>query len=425
VSGSQGKSRAGKLALLTGAAALALCAAQSAQASGFVNQSQSTVYNGSAYAGYAAPGGSSPSAMFLNPVIITQFRAFTTENNFSYVAPNTKISGVGLAGGADSGDIGRNALVPASYAVLPLNSQWFLGVAFNAPFGLATKPDIPWGGQMNSLTTKARTYNLTPSLAYAFSDTLSLGLGVQMQRMDVRFLAAAAPVPGAPAAGIEGDGWGFGVTAGLTWKPLAGTSIGVGYRSRIDQKLEGEYVGALAPFGAISGTLKLPDRLNVSLRQSISRDFDLLASAEWQGWGRIGTAILRGPGVPFAPLQALAFEYDDGWFFALGGEYRWSSALTLRGGLAYEISPISTAIRSTRLPDNDRIWLSAGFSYQMNERFAVNGSFSHVMVKDADIVIAAPQPPYVGSSKSYVNIVSLGVTSKWGSSAASPVVAKY
>ncbi len=58
----------GLKAALAGSAAIAALAitAGSAQAGGFINQSQSTVYNGTAYAGYAAPG-RSPSAMFLNP----------------------------------------------------------------------------------------------------------------------------------------------------------------------------------------------------------------------------------------------------------------------------------------------------------------------------------------------------------------------
>lgn len=412
---------AARAALSVGAIGLA----GAAQAGGFINQSQSTVYNGTAYAGYAAPG-SSPSSMFLNPATITAFSRITTENNFSLVMPNTKINGTGFAGTTGSGDIGQDALVPASYAIVPLSDRLFLGVAFNAPFGLTTKPDIPWGGQRNSLTTKARTYNLTPSLAYKVSDSVSIGLGVQIQYFDAKYLAAAANIAAPPVAGFEGDGWGFGATAGVTWTPVAGTAFGLGYRSRIDQAIEGKYVGVLFTGQTLKSTIKLPDRVNLSVRQAVSKDIDLLASVEWQGWGRIGTSALKGVGVSPA-LPGLPFEYKDGWFFALGGEYRWSPALTLRAGLGYELSPVTDRVRTTRLPDANRTWLSAGFSYELSDRFTINASYSHIFIKDAPIAIAASATtaPYVGTSKAFVDIVSFGVTSRWGSAAPGVLVAKY
>lgn len=399
----------------------------SAQAGGFINQSQSTVFNGTAYAGYAAPG-SSPSSMFLNPATITAFGRITTENNFSLIMPVTKINGVGVAGAVGSGDIGQDALSPASYAVAPLSDRLFFGLAFNAPFGLTTKPDIPWGGQLNSLTTKARTYNLTPSLAYKVTDTLSVGLGVQGQFFKAKFTGATSAGATPTIAGFQGDGWGFGVTAGVTWQVAPGSVIGVGYRSRINQSISGEYLadGPLAALNgsAIKGTLRLPDRLNISLRQTVTPALDLLASAEWQGWGRIGTARLKGPLVGAAPagLQAIPFEYKDGWYFALGGEYAWSAALKLRAGVAYELSPVKTAVRTTRLPDNNRLWLSTGFSYDVSERFTVNGSYSRVMVKDAPINIASPA--YAGEAKAHVDILSMGLTTRWGGSAPA-VLARY
>lgn len=394
--------------------------AGAAHAGGFINQSQSTVYNGMAYAGYAAPG-ASPSSMFLNPATITAFSRITTENNFSIVMPNTKINGTGPGGNTrGSGDIGQDAFVPGSFAVVPLSDRLFLGVAFNAPFGLTTKPDAGWGGQFNSSTTKARTYNLTPSLAYKLSDTVSIGLGLQIQYFEAKYLSAA---PFAPfVAGFEGDGWGFGATAGLTWTPVAGTAFGLGYRSRIDQAIEGKYVGLLFTGQTLKSTIKLPDRVNLSVRQAVSKDLDLLASVEWQGWGRIGTSALKGVGVS-AALPGLPFEYKDGWFFALGGEYRWTPALTLRAGVGYELSPVTDRVRTTRLPDNNRTWLSAGFSYELNQRFTINASYSHILVKDAPIAIAAPA--YVGTSKAFIDIVSLGVTTRWGATAPGVLVAKY
>jgi long-chain fatty acid transport protein len=411
---------------LASVAAVSLIAATGAQAGGFINQSQSTVFNGMGYAGYAAPG-TSPSAMFLNPATMTEFRRFTTENNFSGVFPVTKITGTGATGSSTpSGDIGQDALVPASYFIMPLNESLSVGLSINSPFGLTTKPDLPWGGQLNSTTTKARTYTFTPSVAYKLSDSLSLGFGIQAQYFSATFLSdytVSVPNTAVNNAGVKGDGWGYGVTAGLTWKPMAGTAIGIGYRSRIDQKIEGNYVfsgGSLAAYNnsPISGTLKLPDRLNLSIRQMITPEWDVLGSVEWHNWSRIGTAPLSGPDVPYVSdpsrypsLGSIKFNYKDAWFFAIGSEYKWSKDLTVRGGVAYELSPVTTEVRTTRLPDNNRLWLSTGASYKLTELFTMNASYSRVMVKDANISIASPA--YTGQSKAHVDILSLGLMTRW------------
>lgn len=416
------------MASAAGSALLAMSA--SGQAGGFINYYQSTTFLGTSFAGSGAPGWS-PSGMFYNPATMTEFKGITTENNFTVVVPETRIRGVSgvlpaIAGGTlPSGDITQDAFVPASYIVIPLGYGFTFGASLNAPYGNTTKPAVPWGGQLNSLTTKIRSYTATPAIAYEISPQLSVGVGLQVQYFKTSIESATGPGAAAAVAGLKGDGWGFGVTAGLTWKPFEGTAIGIGYRSRIDQDLDGSMIlPAAVPLPAglrgISTTVRLPDRINLSLRQRITPDFDLLGSVEWHNWSRIGTAQISGPGLALLPaalrasLSTLPLEYKDGWLFSLGGEYRWNNALTLRAGAAYEISPIDTAVRTTRLPDNDRVWLSAGLSYQITDRIAINASYAHVWIRDADLRVAAPfGPVYVGQSKAHSDVFSLGFTTKW------------
>ena len=431
-----------------------LVAVSQAQAGGFINQSQSSVFNGMAYAGYAAPGSSSLATMFLNPATMAWVNQITIDSNYSLVMPVTKINGLGgvspapgvfvpAFGAGTSGDQAQDAVVPATYAAIPISRSVVMGVSINAPYGNATKPGMPWVGQLNSMTTKVRSINITPQIAFRITDNFSIGFGLQLQRMDAKFLSALQPFPNPTplAAGFKGSGFSAGVTAGIAFTPWAGTHIGIGYRSRIDQDLEGHYIASpgspLFPLNAssIRGTLKLPDRLNISLRQNVTAKLDVLASAEWQGWGRIGTARLTGPLVLLAPigLRSIPLEYKDGWFFALGGEYKFDPKLTLRAGVAYELAPIDDRTRTTRLPDNNRFWTSVGATYQWSDRLAINVSYSRVWVKNADIALVNGHPAFsgppvnaafVGSARSHVDIVSLGITSRWGA-AAPAVVAKY
>ena len=47
--------------------------------------------------------------------------------------------------------------------------------------------------------------------------------------------------------------------------------------------------------------------------------------------------------VGVTPVTCL--QLCDGWFFSLGAEYQWTERLMVRGGAAYEISPVTDDVR--------------------------------------------------------------------------------
>ncbi len=122
----------------------------------------------------------------------------------------------------------------------------------------------------------------------------------------------------------------------------------------------------------------------------------------------------------------LPFGYSDGWFFSLGAEYKATSALTLRAGIGYEISPVRDAVRRYSLPDNDRLWLSTGFTYEVSQRFSLNASYSYLHIKKAPITQSLGALTLTGTSKADAHLISFGLTSRWGGAPKKePVVAKY
>ena len=140
---------------------------------------------------------------------------------------------------------------------------------------------------------------------------------------------------------------------------------------------------------------------------------------EWTNWSRLKSprAINDATG---AEATVLHFNYDDGWFFSLGGEYDFNEKLTFRGGVGYEISPIDEKIRSTRLPDNNRWWLSAGASYTFNEHLAFDVGYTHIIPESTDINIDSSHQDYnaafgtySGDVDSSVNIISAALRYKF------------
>lgn len=414
-----------------------LVAISAAQAGGLVNSSQSSVFNGTAYAGFAAPGSSSPATMFMNPATMTSFSRITFDSNYTFGIPQTKINGAYGAGGAglnalfsgSSGDVGLDYFVPATYFIYPVNDRLVFGASLNTTYGNTTKAESLWRGSFLASTSKLRVTTLTPSVAYKINEMFSVGFGLQIQyataRQYVRFPIAVGATPAGNYGISNADGWGFGFTAGLTFTPTKTTQIGLGWRSFVDQNLSGTTVAGPLPARNSKGVLNLPNRINLSLRQTFTPQFDLLASIEWQNFGRIGHGRLENPAAP--SLAVLPFGYSDGWFFSLGGEYKWNDKLTLRAGVGYEISPVKDAVRRVSLPDNDRLWLSTGFTYNVSDRWSVNASYSFLHIKKAPITQALGPLTFTGESKAHAHLVSFGLTSRWGDAPKkeAPLVKKF
>lgn len=401
-----------------------LLSATGAHAGGFALREQSTVFQGSGFAGSAAGG--SLSSMFWNSAATAQFSGLNTESSYTLILPDADVTVTSVNGfpssiaapgvNPSSGDIGIDALSGASYAAYQLTSDLWVGVSVTAPFGLGTKPeDVNYLGSVLGRTTKLMTVNANPTLAYKVAPGVTIGAGVQIEwaRGKLQF---ASGLPTGPTTQFKGDDFAFGATAGILIEPAAGTSIGLGYRSRLTHKLDGDFdtfAGTTPIRLGATGEVKLPDVVTLSLRQSLTSDFQLLGTVEWSNWSRFN-ALTLSPDL--GSDIVIPANWQDGWFFALGGEYEYSPVITLRGGVAYEISPVDEPEkRFTTIPDNDRIWLNAGFSYKYSEATTIDFAYSHIFVKDGDFDRhpVGSTAEFVGTVDASVDLISVGWRTRW------------
>lgn len=421
-----------RLLALSGAAGLALAgAATQANAGGFALREQSSSGQGVSFAGMAA-GGGSLSGMFWNPAVVTEVEHFGGEQNVTGILPSAKFSNVQtvppFSNLGDGGDIGKFAVIASGYNAYRINQSLTVGLSVNTPFGLSTVPNSDWAGQLYSRSSRVRSFNATPTVGYQVNDWFSVGAGLQIQYFDIR-LKSAVPLATFPTATLKGDDIGVGFTAGFTVKPSDWTSIGVGFRSQIKHKLDGTFkLPAAGVDQNIKANVTLPESVNVGVRQKVSEDLTLLAGVEWTNWSRLDSVAVRGP-APAA--RSLPFGYKDGWFFSGGAEYAFSQDLTLRGGVAYEKSPVSDEVRSTRLPDDNRWWLSTGGTFRYSEKLTFDLGYSYVFVPGKSKIDVNPGDPdfsfvpFSASARSSVHIVSLGVRYKFGGEAPAALVTKY
>jgi len=407
---------------VAGAAALGMhfISATSASAGGFALREQSVQYQGLSFAGSASGG--ALSSMFWNPAATAILPGLNTESAYTLIVPDSEVTVTSAPGALNpfspSSDIGEIGFTGASYAAYQLSGfdpNLFIGVALNTPFGIGTEPDNPrYRGAVLARTTELQTYNLNPTVAYRVAPGVIVGAGVQAQYADAR-LKFATGTPLNPDSSFRGDDVAFGATAGILLQPVAGTSVGLGWRSQLTHTLEGKFrVPGLLKVSA-EADLELPDIVTLSITQAVAPHLRLMGTVEWTNWSRLDELRLEPE---LSDDVVIRTNWSDGWFFALGAEYDHSPWLTLRAGVAYEISPVDSPEKVlVAVPDADRIWLSAGASYVWNESTTVNVAYSHIFVDDSRFIRSPPSDPdldLAGEIESSADIVSVGLKIKWG-----------
>lgn len=219
-------------------------------------------------------------------------------------------------------------------------------MSINAPFGLVTDPGRVWAGSSFARESAIETYNINPTVAYRLAPWLTVGAGLQVEYFKA-YLRQGFASPAGPTAITKGDDWALGYTLGVIVTPASGTTIGVGFRSSIDHELEDSFtIAGVSDPVAISAGVETPEILTVSLRQQLTPDWVLLGTFEWNNWSRVQelNVVCGEAGFPCpaagATLTNLELGWHDGYFFSAGLEHNYTDQLTLRGGVAYEISPI-------------------------------------------------------------------------------------
>jgi long-chain fatty acid transport protein len=402
-------------------ALVALAFSGTAAASGFQLIEQNASGIGNAYAGSAAVA-ENASTIFYNPAGMTQLKAREVSLGLSMIRPSFKFSNNGSSGygpaatapgaasparSGDGGDAGSWNALPNAYLSWALNKDIYLGLGLGAPFGLNTEYDKNWLGAAHSVMFDIKTYNINPSVAFRVNDLVSLGAGINYMKMEAEYKKTQVLRLSLPAGGFitsparlkaDDDAWGWNVGALFTLSPA--TRIGLSYRSKVKQNLEGNLTvnaqPAAMPAGArvdAAASLELPDTFIVSLAQKLNDRWELLADVSWTGWSSIQKVDIKCTGkcaqlgqANGATVQTLGTKFDDTWRVALGANYQIDPSLKLKFGIAYDQTPVPDAQhRLVSLPDNDRLWLSFGAQWKPSQDAALDLGVSYLDVKNTKI----------------------------------------
>lgn len=412
-----------------------------ANAAGFYIQEQSVSGLGSAFSG-SVTNIDDASTVYFNPAGMTKLEGLNMQAGAHLLIPtseltntgSTNIGGVPISGG-DGGNPYSPSPIPNLFATYEVNPRLWAGIGVTAPFGLANEYDSDWFGRFDSIETELTVIDIAPSIAYKVNDMLSLGASVNIQYADAELTSAASAGVTEGVSSLEGDSIDFGYTVGLQYRPLSGTTFGASYRSAINHTLDGRVSArgtTVADFDVRgSAELNLPDIATFGIAQDVNNKLTLQAQATWFGWNNfeditaitdesfsiLGGAISRTPG---SVVSSVIQNYQTTWAFALGAEYDYSEQWDFRGGVQFDETPTTDEYRTSRTPDGDRTWLSAGATYDVNEKLSLDLAGTYIWIKDEEINVtrnntfsAATQNSVRADTEGNIGIVAIGLNYKF------------
>jgi long-chain fatty acid transport protein len=377
-------------------------AATTAHGAGFGLIEQSASGMGVAFAGSAARA-NDPSLQYFNPAGLASVQSTQVSAAVHLIdltldfreEPGSMLPPAGLGVlpvGATAADAGDAIPVPNLHFALPLRDGLVAGFSVSAPYGLKTEYPDPWIGRFQGIYTELETINVNPAIGWRVNEFVSVGVGLSWQTADATLTHAVmlgAGLEGRARLEVDDNTWGW--NAGIVLTPREGTRIGLSYRSRYSYDLGGTTTvtgpnGATidAAGGPTVVAIDMPEQAYLSLEQAVTERFTMLADVSFTRWGSIQSLNALDPATG-TPRDRLDFGFDDTWRFALGGEYAVNERWLLRAGAAYDESPVTDAVRTVRLPDESRTWVTVGAQWRATPQLTIDAGYAHLFVSDAPI----------------------------------------
>ncbi|RXQ92925.1 transporter [Ancylomarina salipaludis] len=286
------------------------------------------------------------------------------------------------------------------YGSAKLTDKLAVGLAVYTPFGSSNVWGDNWAGKYLIQDISMKSIYIQPTVSYQLNEWLSVGAGLNIVYGEFE-LNKAFPIMN-PADGsyitdgsaqLSGNTIKYGYNLGIFLQPTEKLNIGISYRSKVDIELddsEGEgkfsFPSTVPPAlvagynamgvkdGSFTATLPLPASLNVGLAYQIDEKWLVSADVNFVEWSVYKK--LEFVSKDAAALNSLnKREWDNSMTYRIGAQYSANEKLDLRAGFYYDETPTNDKYYAPETPGANKIGITGGFSYLLNEKFSIDAAF--------------------------------------------------
>ncbi|MGI9885961.1 outer membrane protein transport protein [Vibrio chagasii] len=370
-------------------------ASSQAMAAGFQLNAQSATGIGRAFAGDAVIADNA-SVMARNPAAMALFDKTELSLGFESITSMIEVKDAtytDFQGGthdASYDDAGDTSIAPNIHLIVPINEKFAVGFNAYSNFGTKTEfSDSYVGGEYGGLTDVksvnfglAGSYRLNKQWSFGAGLDLIYGKGELKRSMSSEVnTPPVAPFPqgGSTVLDAEADGWAVGFNLGTVFELNENNRFGLAYHYSPKLEAEGDISYLGTEYKDDTLYMPLPDLLEFSGYHRIEdTKFAVHYSVQWIGWSSFDKLEAKDAGV------LSDYEWQNGMHYAIGGTYYMNRDWTLRAGYMYDTSA-QDELTSVSVPDSDRQWFSAGFTYHINEKSNVDFGFTYLMGDDVKV----------------------------------------
>ncbi|CAK1800166.1 MULTISPECIES: outer membrane protein transport protein [Vibrio] len=363
-------------------------ASSQAMAAGFQLNAQSATGIGRAFAGDAVIADNA-SVMARNPAAMALFDSVELSLGFESITSMIEVKDAKYYPGgitanpnapsANYDDAGDTSIAPNIHLIVPVNDKFAWGVNAYSNFGTKTEFSADYAGNEFGGLTDVQSVNFGLAGSYRLNEQWSFGAGLdliygkgELQR----------PNPlGQPgdALNVDADGWALGFNVGTVFELDENNRFGLAYHYSPELEAKGDISYTGTEYKNDTLLMPLPDLLEFSGYHRIENTkFAVHYSVQWIGWSSFDKLEAKDAGV------LNDYEWQNGMHYAIGGTYYLNQTWTLRAGYMYDTSA-QDELTSISVPDSDRQWFSAGFTYHLDEKSNIDFGFTYLMGDDVDV----------------------------------------
>jgi len=379
-----------KKALLAGAFSITAC---QVSAAGFQLNAQSATGLGRAFAGDAVIADNA-SVMSRNAAGMALFDRTAMSFGLNVLKTDISVSDATYknelttaTSSSNYNDAGGTSYAPNFFLIVPLNEKVAVGAGLYTNFGTRTDFSSSFTGSEYGGLTDIKSLNLGLAASYRINQQWSLGGGLdiiygtgQLERElseNVNQLLGPNRVDTALDADVAGTAVGFNL--GTVFELNENNRFGLSYHYSPELEASGDVTYRDSTAKNDSLYLGLPDMIEFSGYHRIENtQYAIHYSVQWIGWSSFDTLESDAFG------EISEYHWKDAFHFALGGTYYLNNAWTLRGGYLYDQSA-QDDVTSISVPDSDRHWLSAGFTYHLSEKSNIDFGLTYLLGRDVEV----------------------------------------
>ncbi len=319
-------------------------------------------------------------------------------------------------------------VIPAMHYATPINNKYAFGLSIASPFAA----ELAWSDKAftryNTTLNGIKTINISPSLAYKVSDSLSLGLGPDLQYVAMQInkkvgtnydiyhdnqpLESYDSIVTNTLANTK-----LGWHTGILWKPTNHIKLGANYRSAIyhratgESKLKGTLAGLFTDPSNnkinksknLEAVIKIPQTIAFSGQFDFIPDFSFVSTIIHTNWSVVNSFDLKNVPTAFSDpyteqpiylnVVTNSLNFRNTYTFLNGLHWQYNDHIKLKTGFGFDQTPTNNKFRDLKMPDGNRYLLGLGANYKYSHNLNFEFGWMYVQINNTKISNTSLIPP--------------------------------